>query len=157
MRTENRDFYRQLAITLRVGEEEPLEDILAHLRSIGYEKRDPVEMVGEYSVRGGILDVFPAEAAQPVRIEFFGDLIESMRRFDAESQRSVLQIKETTLLPLLEYPKSRALFEDIAQVTPERIAVPGQEFPGWEFWVPVARPRDSSAARPGAQCARRLG
>ncbi|HYI94926.1 MAG TPA: transcription-repair coupling factor [Bryobacteraceae bacterium] len=144
LRTENRDFYRQLAITLRVGEEEPLDDVLAHLRSIGYEKRDPVEMVGEYSVRGGILDVFPAEAQQPVRIEFFGDLIESMRRFDAESQRSVLQVKEATLLPLLEYPKSRDLFEDIAKVTPDRIAVPGQEFPGWEFWVPVARERNGS-------------
>jgi transcription-repair coupling factor (superfamily II helicase) len=144
LRTENRDFYRQLALTLRVGEEEPLDDVLSHLRSIGYEKRDPVEMVGEYSVRGGILDVFPAEAPQPVRIEFFGDLIESMRRFDPQTQRSVLQIKETTLLPLLEYPKSRDLFHDIAQVASERIAVPGEEFPGWEYWVPVARPRTSS-------------
>ena len=71
-------------------------------------------MVGEYSVRGGILDVFPAESPQPVRIEFFGDLIESMRRFDLESQRSVLQIKETVLLPLLEYPKSREVLHEIA-------------------------------------------
>ena len=50
---------------------------------------------------------FLRKPQQPVRIEFFGDLIESMRRFDVESQRSVLQIKEATLLPLLEYPKSR--------------------------------------------------
>jgi transcription-repair coupling factor (superfamily II helicase) len=52
LRTENREFYRQLALTLRVGEELAIEDIIAHLRSIGYEKRDPVEMVGEYSMRG---------------------------------------------------------------------------------------------------------
>ena len=116
LRTESRDFYRQLALTLRVGEELAIEDIMAHLRSIGYEKRDPVEMVGEYSVRGGILDVFPAESPQPVRIEFFGDLIESMRRFDVESQRSVLQIKETALLPLLEYPKSREVLHEIAEL-----------------------------------------
>ncbi|MBV9441606.1 MAG: transcription-repair coupling factor, partial [Acidobacteriaceae bacterium] len=60
LRTESADFYRQLAITLRVGEELPLEDLLEHLESIGYERRDPVEMVGEYSVRGGIFDVYPA-------------------------------------------------------------------------------------------------
>jgi transcription-repair coupling factor (superfamily II helicase) len=144
LRTENREFYRQLALQLRVGEELAIEDIVAHLRSIGYEKRDPVEMVGEYSVRGGIMDIFPAEAAQPVRIEFFGDLIESMRRFDVESQRSVLQIKEVTLLPLLEYPKSRELFHELSQHAGERISVPGEEFPGWEYWVPVARPRNGS-------------
>lgn len=46
-RTESAEFYRQLALTLRVGEE-ILEDLLSHLESIGYEKRDPVEMVGEY-------------------------------------------------------------------------------------------------------------
>ena len=61
-------------LTLRVRGGMPLEDVIAHLRSIGYEKREPVEMVGEYSVRGGILDVFPAESSKPVRIEFFGDL-----------------------------------------------------------------------------------
>ena len=100
-----RDFYRQLALTLRVGEEIPLEDLIAHLESIGYEKREPVEMTGEYSLRGGILDVFPAEASKPVRMELFGDLIESIRRFDVETQRSVLKIAETTLLPLVEYPE----------------------------------------------------
>jgi transcription-repair coupling factor (superfamily II helicase) len=144
LRTESREFYRQLALTLRVHEELPLEDVIAHLRSIGYEKRDPVEMVGEYSVRGGILDVFPAESAQPVRVEFFGDLIESMRRFDVESQRSVLQIKEAALLPLLEYPKSRELFHELADFAGDRVAVPGEEFPGWEYWAAVARPRSGS-------------
>ena len=69
LRTEGRDFYRQLALTLRVGEELAIEDIVAHLRSIGYEKRDPVEMVGEYSVRGGILDVFPAVLRRSHRID----------------------------------------------------------------------------------------
>ena len=59
-----RDFYRQLALTLRVGDELPLEDVIAHLESIGYERREPVEMVGEYSVRGGILDVFSAGIAE---------------------------------------------------------------------------------------------
>lgn len=145
LRTEPRDFYRQLALTLRTTEEMALEDVIAHLESIGYEKREPVEMVGDYSVRGGILDVFPAEAEKPVRIEFFGDMIESMRRFDVESQRSVLQIKEVSLLPLIEYPKSRKLFHELADhVEKDSLTVPGEPFPGWEFWVPAVRPRESS-------------
>jgi transcription-repair coupling factor (superfamily II helicase) len=142
LRTESADFYRQLALTLRVGEEIPLEDVLAHLASIGYEKRDPVEMVGEYSLRGGVLDIFPAETAKPVRIELFGDLIESIRRFDVETQRSVMRIAEATLLPLAEYPKSRELLLEIADQVD--VASPGDPFPGWEFLVPLVRPRSHS-------------
>ena len=142
LRTESADFYRQLALTIRAGEEVPLEDLLAHLESIGYEKRDPVEMVGEYALRGGILDIFPAEASKPIRIELFGDLIESIRRFDVETQRSVLRIAETTLLPLAEYPKSR----DVLQAIGGEVDVPspGDPFPGWEFLVPLVRPRTQS-------------
>ena len=142
LKTEAADFYRQLALTIRMGDEVPLEDVLAHLESIGYEKREPVEMVGEYSLRGGILDIFPAEADRPVRIELFGDLIESIRRFDVETQRSVLKTNEVTVLPLLEYPKSPALFRELAEVveTPS----PGDPFAGWEFAVPLVHPRESS-------------
>ncbi|MDP8983174.1 MAG: transcription-repair coupling factor [Acidobacteriota bacterium] len=129
LRTEPRDFYRQLALTLRVGEEVPLSDLLAHLQSIGYEKREPVEMTGEYSLRGGILDIFPAEAAKPVRIEFFGDEIESIRRFDVETQRSVLKVNDATVLPLVEYPRQGEALEA-----------------GWEFLAPLERPRSNSLA-----------
>ena len=53
-----------------------------------------------------------------------------MRRFDVESQRSVLQIKEVTLLPLIEYPKSRELFHDLAEHVERRVAVPGEDVSG---------------------------
>jgi transcription-repair coupling factor (superfamily II helicase) len=142
LRTEGAEFYRQLALTLRVGEEIPLEDLLQHLGSIGYEKRDPVEMTGEYSLRGGILDIFPAEASKPIRIELFGDLIESIRRFDVETQRSVMKVSEASLLPLAEYPKSRELFSEMAEQMD--VASPGDPFPGWEFAVPLVRPRKHS-------------
>jgi transcription-repair coupling factor (superfamily II helicase) len=144
LRTEPASFYRQLALTLRTGEEIALEDLLQHLESIGYERREPVEMVGEYSVRGGIFDVFPAEASHPVRIEFFGDEIESIRQFDVESQRSILKISSSTLLPLAEYPESRALLKQLADAAGEadlELANPGEAFPGWEFLVPLVRPR----------------
>ncbi len=128
LRTESAEFYRQLALVLRTGEELSLEDLVQHLESIGYERREPVEMVGEYSVRGGIFDVFPAEAARPIRVEFFGDEIESIRQFDVESQRSVLKVSTATLLPLAEYQRPRGMVRE----------------PGWEFLVPLASPRENT-------------
>src|SRR5205823_14036219 len=127
----------------RVGEGIPLEDLVQRLQSIGYERREPVEMVGEFSLRGGIFDVFPAEASKPVRVEFFGDEIESIRQFDVESQRSVLKVTSANLLPLAEYPRSRSLLRQLADAAEEAeldLANPGEIFPGWEFLVPLVRP-----------------
>ena len=149
-RIEPPDYYRQLALTLRAGEEIPLEDLVAHLESIGYEKRDPVEMVGEYSVRGGILDVYSPEAPKPVRVEMFGDQIDSIRRFEVESQRSVLKIPECTLLPLTEFQKSRGLLNELAErlresgVPARELPLPGETLPGWELLAPLVRPRTAS-------------
>ncbi|HTM11598.1 MAG TPA: transcription-repair coupling factor [Bryobacteraceae bacterium] len=126
LRTHAADYYRRLAVELRIGEELPLETIEAHLVSIGYEKREPVEMTGEYSIRGGILDVFPAENARPLRIEFFGDEIESIRRFDVESQRSIMKLTEVEVLPLAEQPRS------------------GATYPGWEFAAALEDRREQS-------------
>lgn len=150
LRVEPGDYYRQLALTLKAGDEVPLEDAIAHLASVGYERREPVEMVGEYSVRGGILDVFSPEAGKPVRVDLFGDLVESIRRFDVESQRSVLKLEETTLLPLTEYQKSRALLSELGErmrdsgVSLRDLPAPGEPFPGWELLVPMVRPRQNS-------------
>jgi transcription-repair coupling factor (superfamily II helicase) len=146
LRTEPRDFYLHLALTLQAGEEAPFEEVIAHLERLGYERRDPVEMVGEYSVRGGILDVFPAESARPVRLEMFGDEIESIRRFDVESQRSVLKIPEVTILPLLENPRSPGLLSELAEKLAGTmdIPAPGSVFPGWELMTPLVRPRSES-------------
>ncbi len=126
VKTHDASFYRQLSLTLRKGEELPLEMIETHLKSIGYERRDPVEMVGEYSIRGGILDVFGAENSRPLRVEFFGDEIESIRRFEVESQRSVLKVTEAEILPLREHPQD----DDHA--------------PGWEFAAAQEKERSHS-------------
>jgi len=114
-RVNRAEFYRQLALVLRVREEIPLDDLAAHLESVGYEKREPVEMAGEYSIRGGILDVFPPGGDQPVRVEFFGDEIESIRRFDPASQRSIHKLNECTLEPFTEFQKSRATLRDLSE------------------------------------------
>jgi transcription-repair coupling factor (superfamily II helicase) len=148
-RTEEPAYYRQLIQVLKVREEAPLDDLAAHLESVGYERRDPVEMVGEYSIRGGILDVFPPEQDQPVRIEFFGDEIESIRRFDAESQRSIHKLNECVLQPLTEFQKSRPLLAELADRLSERglrghdLPVRGEPFPGWELLMPAVRPSKS--------------
>jgi transcription-repair coupling factor (superfamily II helicase) len=158
VRTHAAEFYRRLALELQVGEELPLDSIEAHLNSIGYEKHDPVEMVGEYSIRGGILDVFPADNARPLRVEFFGDEIESIRRFDVETQRSVVKVGEGRVLPLVEQPRSSpqragrgpewtglAGDDSAATQAPFCGLSPGRAaYPGWEFAAALDDRRDHS-------------
>jgi transcription-repair coupling factor (superfamily II helicase) len=143
-RVEGPEFYRQLALTLRTGEDVSMEDLSAHLRSVGYEQREPVEMEGEFSQRGGIFDVYPAEAQRPVRIEFFGDTIESIRVFEPDTQRSVGKTADVTLLPLEEMPRTVALLEQLAELSGRADIVPSEPFSGWEFLVPLVRPRNGT-------------
>ena len=81
------EYYADLARVLRRGETFDLETLLEHLNTVGYSATDVVEMPGHYAARGGILDVYSPEADRPVRDEFFGDEVESMRKFDPASQR----------------------------------------------------------------------
>ena len=71
------DYYSDLARTLRRGESFDLENLLGHLNTVGYNAADVVEMPGQYALRGGILDVYSPEAERPVRVEFFGDEVDS--------------------------------------------------------------------------------
>src|SRR3984957_19508265 len=100
------EYYSDLARILRRGESFDIENLLAHLNTVGDTAADVVEMPGEYALRGGILDVYSPEAERPVRIEFFGDEVESIRRFDPASQRSSNPLDEALLLPLTETPIS---------------------------------------------------
>jgi transcription-repair coupling factor (superfamily II helicase) len=85
-------------LALRVGEEHPIEDLLDSLIAVGYERELMVERWGQMSVRGGVFDVFPISANLPYRLEFFGDEIESIRRFEPETQRSVSHV-DTVIIP----------------------------------------------------------
>jgi transcription-repair coupling factor (superfamily II helicase) len=76
-------------IVLRVEEEHIMEDLLTRFVKMGYSREVMVEHRGDFSVRGGILDIFPISAELPFRVEFFGDEIESIRRFEPETQRSL--------------------------------------------------------------------
>jgi transcription-repair coupling factor (superfamily II helicase) len=68
----------------------------------GYERQDPVDQHGEFSVRGGILDVYPAGENSPVRVEFIGDTVESIRRFDPGTQRSIETLDQFQIIPVRE-------------------------------------------------------
>ncbi len=76
--------------------------LLNRLHNAGYSRTDIVEDVGHYAVRGGIVDLFPWTSTDPIRIEFFGDQIESIRTFNVISQRSIETIEEIELLPNLD-------------------------------------------------------
>ncbi len=143
------EYYADLARTIRRGQEYDLAELTTHLASVGYDAVDLVEMPGQFTRRGGILDVYSPEAERPVRIEFFGDEIESMRRFDPETQRSLQPLDQATLLPLTETPVSERLLAAVhARLTGsglddedavDRSAVAGVTvFPGWEFFAGVA-------------------
>ena len=151
IRLRSAEYYADLARTVRRGESLDVDSILAHLNTVGYASADVVEMPGQYALRGGILDVYSPEAERPVRIEFFGDEVESIRRFDPASQRSSNPMDEALLLPLTETPVSDQLLGAIhTRLSGKRIA--GSEeiveaavraggvttFPGWEFYAPVA-------------------
>ena len=144
-------YYARLARTLKRGEEHDVGELTAHLASVGYDAVDLVEMPGQYTRRGGILDVYSPEAERPVRLEFFGDEIESLRRFDPETQRSMQPLDEAVLLPLTETPVTEKLLAavharlsgsglDDAPEFAERSMAAGNVtvFPGWEFFAGVA-------------------
>ncbi|MGA7693952.1 MAG: transcription-repair coupling factor [Candidatus Sulfotelmatobacter sp.] len=151
IRLRSADYYADLARTVRRGESFDLESLLAHLNTVGYTSTDVVEMPGQYASRGGILDVYSPEADRPLRIEFFGDEADSIRKFDPASQRSSTPVDEALLLPLTETPVSEHLLAAIhTRLSGKRIT--GNEeiveaavraggvnvFPGWEFYSPVA-------------------
>ena len=84
---------------LSVGDRFAMERTREQLVACGYRQRDNVLEHGEFAVRGAIMDIFPMGAEQPFRIELFDDEIESLRLFDAETQRSTGQVPSITLLP----------------------------------------------------------
>lgn len=90
-------------LQLEVGMTLLLEELTNKLVALGYERTDMVEGRGNFCVRGGIVDVFPLTTENPIRIEFWGDEIDSIRVFDVESQRTIEPIKEINILPAEEF------------------------------------------------------
>ncbi|MBI4165657.1 MAG: transcription-repair coupling factor, partial [Acidobacteria bacterium] len=143
-------YYSSLLLDLKAGEEVLLQDLTEHLDSVGYEASEPVTAPGQYSVRGGIVDVFPPEAPLPSRLEFLGDTIESIREFDPSTQRSRHPQTMVRILPFSEHRRSAKLFTSLVETLSARCTAKrggpdwhveySAPFPGWEFFVPLVEP-----------------
>ncbi len=133
------------------GTEAGYEAIVAELSALGYHRTDRVEARGEMAVRGGIIDVGPAQGADPVRIEFFGDDVEEIRTFGIASQRAIATVDAVDLYPARELRldgELRRRAADLAATAPwaastwDRIAE-GLVFQGMESWLPWLAPERS--------------
>ena len=109
------EILRQKSVLLKKNEETTLENIVMALNCAGYTRVDAVEGVGQFSVRGGIIDFFSPDDEEPVRIELWGDTVDTMCRFDLQSQRRTVNIDEILIAP------SKEIVIDDAQGLSEKI------------------------------------
>ncbi|HEY6235804.1 MAG TPA: transcription-repair coupling factor [Candidatus Elarobacter sp.] len=105
--------FEDASFHLRSGATADWDATLERLYRLGYARVDVVSAAGEYAVRGGILDVWPATADTPVRVEFFGDDVESIRAFDLQSQRSTAPLDAVAVTPWLEILRDEPLRDNV--------------------------------------------
>ena len=97
------EVFRKNCIELKVGKDYDLDQLARRLVDLGFDRFPQVEDVGSFSLRGGILDVFPYSMENPVRMEFFGERVDSLREFSVVTQRTVKRIAEAVILPKREF------------------------------------------------------
>ncbi|HKG47080.1 MAG TPA: transcription-repair coupling factor, partial [Pyrinomonadaceae bacterium] len=139
-------------VILRRDEDFSPEVLVDQLVATGYMREDPVGGVGEFSMRGGIVDVWPPGREAPVRLEFFGDTVDSVREFDPENQLSTAQLKEVEVPPMREFAATAVDFQLWSEAARERwaderyarslrdrtaFAEEGEAFAGWEWLIPI--------------------
>ena len=93
---------KRASYSARAGNTVEIADLEAYFAVNGYQRASTVSERGEFAIRGGVIDVYPPTADEPVRLDLFGDTLESIRGFDPETQRSTKQLKEVGLLPVSE-------------------------------------------------------
>ena len=103
------------SLELKVGEECDLDALCSHLIDCGFERVAAIDGIGQFSSRGGILDIFPFGVEHPYRCEFFDDEIESIRHFDGNSQRSLSTCEEAWVMPAREVLLGSPFYEDYLQ------------------------------------------
>ena len=136
-----REVLVRMSRRISVGDNVAIEELAAWLLERGMMRAEVVEVPGEFSLRGGIFDVFPTDATDPVRIEFFGDEVESIRPFDVESQRSLDRWDNVTLtIPPSFDDKNQASFGPATEYFPSGT---------WVVLVEPGRPARGGPALPG--------
>ncbi|WP_426130302.1 transcription-repair coupling factor [Pararhizobium sp. PWRC1-1] len=143
------DIIESLAFSARPGASIRMDDIAARLGRNGFERVATVREVGEYAVRGGILDVFVPGSEEPVRLDFFGDTLESIRSFDPASQRTTGQARSLDLNPMSEVSLTPetishfrtqylSMFGAATRDDALYLAVSeGRRYAGMEHWLPL--------------------
>ncbi len=152
-RVPPRELIAAQALSVAPGHVVGMDSIVGWLTHNGYNRTSTVREPGEYAVRGGILDLFPAGLDLPVRFDFFGDTLESIRSFDAETQRTMLDMRGLDLVPVSEFQlvtetirrfrmgyvaefgapsRDDTLYEAVSE---------GRRHPGMEHWLPLFHER----------------
>jgi transcription-repair coupling factor (superfamily II helicase) len=114
------------SLDLRPGQEIATSDLADLLVDAGFTREDPADEQGEFAMRGGIVDIFPAGEAHPVRLEFIGDTIETMRTYDPSTQRSIAPIDQIHIVPLrdiLDGNREATVFDYLSRAKASRIIV----------------------------------
>lgn len=135
----------------RAGTRVDRERLIAYLERNGYRRASAVVEAGEYAVRGGLLDLFPSGVEEPLRLDFFGATLESIRRFDPLTQRSLGKVDRVELMPVSEVlldPDAAERFKagylrQFGAVTGDPLleaVEAGRNFPGMEHWLPLFHP-----------------
>ena len=143
---------------LRRDEDHSPEELVEKLIAGGYVREDPIAAIGEFSMRGGILDVWPPGRSAPARIEFFGDTVDSIREFDPETQLSTVQLAEIEIPPMRELAVTARDFREWAARARQRwrdgrfarslhdrtvFGDEGEDFPGWEWLISLVNERSA--------------
>jgi transcription-repair coupling factor (superfamily II helicase) len=148
-RVPPRAFIRSSIKQMAPGQRIDLPRLVKRLSLAGFVRTGTVMEPGEFAVRGGILDLFPPGRSNPVRLDFFGDTLESIKSFDPESQRTMKPVQKLALLPISEVALGEAatglfrtryveLFGGSTGDDPLYEAVSaGQRYPGQEHWLPL--------------------
>ena len=148
-RVPPRSLFHGRVLTLRAGGRIGIDRLQSFFRNNGYTRTDTVREPGEFAIRGGIVDLYPAGAAEPIRLDFFGDTLESVRSFDALNQRSTGTLDEVVLRPVSEVlldddavrrfrSRYREQFGAIGTDDPlyESVSA-GRRYVGMEHWLPL--------------------
>lgn len=117
--TMNLDALKTGSISFKVGDEIELEDLVHRLVTLGFRRVPNVEEVGDFALRGGLVDFFSPGDEVPVRVELFGDEVDSIRQFDVSTQRTLNRIKQVALLPKREVPITQETLEKYLETLPE--------------------------------------
>lgn len=137
------------ALSIAPGNVFGMDSVVSWLEHNGYNRSSTVRESGEYAVRGGILDLFPAGLDQPVRLDFFGDTLESIRVFDAESQRTLMDMRGLDLVPVSEFQLTTDAIRRFRMGYVAALGAPGRDdalyeavsegrrHPGMEHWLPL--------------------